>query len=130
MAKNTFDHVPCRVSVNTKIPKTFIFRFENFWIEHDGFFDTVINSWHCPSNSLNSTRNISSKFKRLRADLKFWSKDLSNLNILTANCNTMILFLDSLEGQRNLFNPEANLRNLMKGTISNFVALQEHLLEE
>jgi hypothetical protein len=114
MAKNTSDHVPCKVSVSTKIPKTCIFRFENFWIEHVGFFDTVCNIWHHLSNPLNSTRNISSKFKRLRAYSKSWSKSLSNLNILIANCDTIIAFLDSLEDQRILFNPEANLRALVK----------------
>jgi hypothetical protein len=37
MAHITSDHIPCRVSVSTRIPRSNIFRFENFWLEHDGF---------------------------------------------------------------------------------------------
>jgi hypothetical protein len=39
---------------------------------------------------------------------------MSNLNLLISNCNTIILFLDGLENTRPLFNPEANLRILVK----------------
>jgi exonuclease III len=41
MARPTSDHVPCRVSVETKIPKSNVFRFENFWVSHGGFLSTV-----------------------------------------------------------------------------------------
>ena len=30
MAKITSDHIPCKISIGTSIPKTSIFRFENF----------------------------------------------------------------------------------------------------
>jgi hypothetical protein len=74
MAQITLDHVPCRVSVSTRIPRSNIFRFENFWLEHDGFFDTVQNSWLEPVSSHNSTRVISSKLKRLRSALNFGAR--------------------------------------------------------
>jgi hypothetical protein len=70
MAQITSDHVPCRVSMNTRIPKSSIFRFENFWVQHDGFFDTFQDSWLTPIHSSNSTRVISAKLKRLRSTLK------------------------------------------------------------
>jgi hypothetical protein len=57
-----------------------------------------------------ATRTISSKFKSLRSALKLWSKNISNLKLLIANCNTVICFLDNLEDSRGLFNPEINLR--------------------
>jgi hypothetical protein len=31
LAKITSDHVPCKISISTRIPKANIFRFENFW---------------------------------------------------------------------------------------------------
>jgi hypothetical protein len=113
MAQITSDHIPCRVSVSSRIPRSNIFRFENFCLEHDVFFDTVQNSWLAPVSSPNSTRVISSKLKRLRSALKLWSRNLSNLNLLIGNCNTVISFLDALENFRTLFNPEANLRILV-----------------
>jgi hypothetical protein len=53
--------------------------------------------------------------KKLKANLKSWSKNLSNLSLLISNCNTTILFLDQLEDTRGLFNTEANLRVIIKG---------------
>jgi hypothetical protein len=70
MAQITSDHVPCRVSVNTRIPKANISRFENFWAQHEGFIDTVQDSWMAPTHSLDSSRIISFKFKRLRQSLR------------------------------------------------------------
>ena len=91
-----------------------MFRFENFWIEHDGFLSTVQNSWSHTVDATNSARIISAKFKKLRGELKRWSKSLSNLSLLVDNCNKVICFLDDLEDRRLLFNPEINLRNLVK----------------
>jgi hypothetical protein len=93
MVQMTSDHVLYRVSVNTRIPKSNIFRFENFLVQHDGFVDTVQDSWLTPIHSYNSTRVISTKLKKLRSSLKHWSKNLSNLSLLISNCNTIFLFL-------------------------------------
>jgi hypothetical protein len=62
----------------------------------------------------NSARNISSKLKKLRASLKSWSKNISDLSLLINNCDTTILFLDQQEDTRGLFNTEANLRIIIK----------------
>jgi hypothetical protein len=37
MAKSSFDHVPCMVTIDTVIPKAKISRFENYWVEHPIF---------------------------------------------------------------------------------------------
>ena len=39
-------HIPCKIMVGTSIPKSKIFRFENFWPEHPGFLETVQESWN------------------------------------------------------------------------------------
>jgi hypothetical protein len=39
LAKITSDHIPCKIVVSTNIPKTNLFRFENFWPYHPGFHD-------------------------------------------------------------------------------------------
>jgi endonuclease/exonuclease/phosphatase family metal-dependent hydrolase len=44
----TSDHVPCLVFISTAIPKGSIFRFENFWLQHDDFFKQVQLGWHSP----------------------------------------------------------------------------------
>lgn len=114
MAKITSDHIPCKVSIGTNIPRSNIFRFMNFWVEHARFLDTVSSHWVQPTFTTSATRSISVKLKKLRSALKVWSQSLSNLSLLIANCNKVTLFLDVLEDRRPLFNPEANLRLLVK----------------
>jgi hypothetical protein len=63
---------------------------------------------------MDDAHTISVKFKQLRSRLKSWSKKISNLRILIDNCNSVITFLDNLEDMRRLYNPEANLRILVK----------------
>lgn len=72
------------------------------------------NCWHTPPSLQSAAKTISSKFKSLRFVLKSWSKQISNLRLLIANCNKVICFLDSIEDRRGLYNPEANLRAAVK----------------
>jgi exonuclease III len=43
LAKITSDHIPCKISIGTSIPRSNIFRFQNFWCEHEGFAEIVQN---------------------------------------------------------------------------------------
>lgn len=114
LAKITSDHIPCKIAISTKIPRSSIFRFENFWVEHDSFLEIVQGSWESTYSPPSAAKSISVKFKKLRSNLKNWSQHLSNLKLLIENCNAVILFLDALEDKRMLFNPEINLRRLVK----------------
>lgn len=115
LARPTSDHVPCRVSIGTKIPKSNVFRFENFWVSHCSFLNTMQLSWDKPmGNRGNIVSVLSAKFKRLRYDLKQWSKSICNIKLLIENCNKIILYLDTVEDFRALFDTEWNLRRLVK----------------
>jgi hypothetical protein len=35
LSRDTSDHVPCAISIKTEVPKSQIFRFENFWLEQE-----------------------------------------------------------------------------------------------
>jgi hypothetical protein len=114
LAKITSDHLPCQIVISTKIPRASLFRFENFWVEQSDFVDTVQQCWNSSNQIADSARSITSKFKALRSTLKEWSKHLSNLRLLISNCNTVISFLDALEDRRGLYNPEINLRVVVR----------------
>ena len=45
LAKISSDHVPIKVQIDIHIPKCHIFRLEEFWIEFEGFIETVENHW-------------------------------------------------------------------------------------
>ena len=125
LARPTSDHVPCKISIGTKIPRANVFRFENYWTSHKGFLDTVKSSWVKPiTGQNNSVSVISAKFKRLRYDLKQWSKSLSKIRMLIDSCNRVIKYLDTIEEFRALFNPEWNLRSLVKQKLSSLLMQQ------
>ena len=106
--------MPCKISIGTTIPRSNIFRFENFWPEHPGFFEVVQAAWSKPINRTDIASVLSAKFKALSYDLKYWSKKLSNLSLLIDKCNKIIFFMDCLEECRDLTISEWNFRVVMK----------------
>jgi hypothetical protein len=115
LAKITSDHIPCKITIGTDIPKANIFRFENFWPEHPGFIEAVVSAWDAPVRNSNSSASVlAGKLKNTRFKLKTWSKSLSQLSSLIKNCNKVIFFLDSLEECKQLLLTEWNLRLTIK----------------
>ena len=76
LAKISSDHVPIKVQIDSHIPKCHIFRLEEFWIEFEGFIETVENHWLNNAHFGDSAKNIVSKFKSIKKGLKNWSKKL------------------------------------------------------
>lgn len=64
------DHCPCVVQISTAIPRNNIFRFENFWLEQQGFQQVLNQSWQSTSDSDDAAKVITLKFKKLRANLR------------------------------------------------------------
>ena len=124
LARTASDHVPCVVTINTSILKSKIFRFENYWVELEGFMECVQNSWQKPSNKPHITARIADKFKCLRGALKKWQLNISKLKVLISKCNEVILCLDGLEELRPLIRPEFNFRKVVKLHVEHLLHLQ------
>ncbi|XP_066324011.1 uncharacterized protein [Miscanthus floridulus] len=41
LSKPVSDHIPYAVIIRSSIPKSNMFRFENYWVDHPGFLETV-----------------------------------------------------------------------------------------
>lgn len=100
LAKYISDHAPCNISIETSVPKSKIFRFENYWINMPGFLDVVTYFWNIPVRGNNKAICLNGKMKNVRRGLKIWSKRLSNLHSLISNCNELLLMLDNIDEQR------------------------------
>ncbi|XP_066344156.1 uncharacterized protein [Miscanthus floridulus] len=74
------DHSPLVISISTDIPKAHIFRFENYWLLREGFQDILSENWFAHNSLIDKAKIITNKFKNLRAALKVWSSNLSNLH--------------------------------------------------
>jgi hypothetical protein len=66
------DHVPCLINISTRIPKSNIFRFENYWMEHEQFLNVVSHGWSVPTQQQDAAKILTEKFKNLRRVLKAW----------------------------------------------------------
>lgn len=100
LARTTSDHVPCVVTIKTSIPKSNLFRFENYWLELEGFMKCVEDSWQKPSKKRHITARIADKLKSMRMSPKKWQMTVSKLKDLIAKCNQVVLLLDGLEELR------------------------------
>lgn len=66
----TSNHVPCAITISTKIPKGSVFQFENHWLEHPNFYNVVHQHWAAPEHLTDAAKILTSKFKNLRVALK------------------------------------------------------------
>jgi hypothetical protein len=114
LSRLTSDHTPCMVQIQTSIPKTQIFRFENFWIDQLDFLDVVQADWNTNVRASSSATRLSAKLKHLRRVLRRWAKGLSRLKEQIIACNDTLLVLDKLEENRTLFVQERNFRSILK----------------
>jgi hypothetical protein len=96
-------------------------------VAHSGFLKAVSDSWSKPTHKPNSAANLNAKFRRLRYDLKFWSKSISRLSICIENTNKAILELDNIEHRRSLTCTESNFRKILKAHLAKFL---EYVLEK
>lgn len=111
-----YDHVPCVVKIKTKIPKCNIFRFENYWVDVDGFFERVASIWSIDPGFKDLAKCISYKA------LSKWSKNLLLLNKLIENSCRVIHFMDLIEEYRVLILSEWNLREIIQRHILKLLA--------
>jgi hypothetical protein len=70
LSKPISDHIPYVVVVDTFIPKSRIFRFENFWASLSGFEETIKLHWNNNPFYANMAKAISCNYKQLRKVLK------------------------------------------------------------
>jgi chaperonin cofactor prefoldin len=62
----------------------------------------------------NSATKVVAKFKQLRRLLKKWAKGISKLKEQIKQCNVVLLIMDKLEENRDLYPPERNFRQILK----------------
>ncbi|XP_073359845.1 uncharacterized protein [Aegilops tauschii subsp. strangulata] len=69
LARPISDHLPCMIKIGTTIPKSKIFRFENYWLKHDTFKDVVRKAWGSTVRGSDIAKTITAKFKLLKETL-------------------------------------------------------------
>jgi hypothetical protein len=120
------DHSPYVISISTFVPKSKLFRFENFWMDFPDFLSMVYLHWNTSPYFATVAQSINAKSRQVRAGVKFWSKELSKFGKLINNCNFVLALLDGLEEQRILNLLESSFRRLVKKRLKNLLEAREY----
>lgn len=119
------DHVPCLVKISTDGPKGSVFRFENYWMEHEDCLAVVQHGWNLPIQQTDAAKEISAKFKNLRSILKAWSVLLSNLKENSFNVKLVLSLLEILEEYRDLSIQESNFKEVLSEKLLSLLRQQK-----
>jgi hypothetical protein len=124
LAMTASDHIPCVLSIQTSIPKSSIFRFENKWLNMEGFLPLVERAWTQSIHYADAAKRITAKFRCLRKDLKAWAKNLSSIKEDIADLNSLISLVDAIENFRDLSTMERTFRTAMKQHLATLLQQQ------
>jgi hypothetical protein len=125
MPRDISDHVPCLVSFKSKIPKPKLFRFENFWLELDGFMNLFQTTWNGIPSIPDKAKNLTAKFKYVRKVLKEWQKSLPKIDITVKNIKLLIELIDNMEEHRDLSIEEWNFREILQQKVADLLNIQK-----
>lgn len=121
------DHCPLLLSCNSNqesVTKTF--RFLNFWVRHENFYNVVKNDWEADMQG-DPFYNVHMKMKRLKITLTKWSKEsCGNIFLKVAIMEDMVKVK---EMQFEFNSTEINKVELMKAEeeLKKFYQLEEEL---
>lgn len=94
LTRSTSDHVPLKIEISTTIPKSKIFRFENYWIHSPCFNDVVSTARSCQTSNSDPATLIASRLKETRSAIRTWRKSFSHISQQETNCQNVINLLD------------------------------------
>ena len=118
------DHCLCLVSFSTAIPRSKIFRFKIFWLQHSGFMDVLSQSWVVPVQQTDHAKALTTKFNLLRMTLKEWQAGWSSLKDIISNAKLLLQFLELLGEYRDLSLEEWNFKNILKDHLLGLIEQQ------
>lgn len=108
------DHTPCIVTIVTTIPKSKIFRFENFWLLSEQFPEILASCWATSTHQLDCAKSLTAKFKLLMKKLKEWQASKTGLRTIIANTRSVLQFIEILGEYRDLSIEEWNFKDILK----------------
>jgi hypothetical protein len=106
------------------IPKAKVFRFENYWMNHEEFMQILQHGLFVPVPHSDKARKLMGKFKNLRRVLRLWHSKLSNLAATITSNKLVLQFLDILEEFRDLSLEEWNFRALVQENLKKLLENQ------
>jgi hypothetical protein len=82
LARLGSDHIPILIQIVTRIPKSDIFRFEEYWLQFEGFKEVVEEHWINKGVYKNCAQDLVASFKLSGMVLKNGASSYQNLPLL------------------------------------------------
>ena len=101
------------------------FKFENMWLQAEGFVDRVQQWWISYSFTGSPSFILTQKLKALKADLKKWNREVFSDLAFRKNLLTKLFGLDAREELVGLSNEVQIRRIQLKGDIEHLASLEE-----
>ncbi|WVZ92388.1 hypothetical protein U9M48_038459 [Paspalum notatum var. saurae] len=114
LIRQTSDHKPLLVSISTTIPQSKLFRFENSWLKHPLFLQSVLPAWHEKEWTRDAAARLAASLKLVRAAARNWARRNRAPPALTSNCKFIILLFDCYEEEHLLSLAEIQVRHLAR----------------
>jgi hypothetical protein len=124
LARGASDHVPWIINVQINVPKPSIFRFENFWLQHEDFHTVFQDSWAQPLFQPDPAKRLTAKLKRARKVIQVWHKSLPNLAKVIDKVKMVIQLLDFIEESRDLTIQEWNFKDILVQHLQDLLSKQ------
>jgi exonuclease III len=125
------DHCPLLMTCSATRPRSFRFRFENFWPKLPGFAETVKSAWESAEPHADPLFAVDCKLKATAKALRSWGqRKQSQLALLFQIANEVILRLDEAREARQLTDGERRLRAFLKGKCLALASLERTRLRQ
>jgi hypothetical protein len=109
------DHAPLLLTSDVARQNYSGFRFEAFWVNMPGFYETVQSAWSQPVNTQNNILRMHVKLLRTAKALKLWRRQsLGNLPLRSEIAKQLLLLMDAEQEQRTLTPDELCFRRYLK----------------
>ncbi|WVZ95839.1 hypothetical protein U9M48_041553 [Paspalum notatum var. saurae] len=108
----TSDHKTLVVTIQTSVPRSHMFRFENAWLKHPRFLDSVLPSWHGQHQRGDAAARLADGLKAVCGAARLRARHNRASPSTIPNCKFIILLLDVLEEGRSLSHSEFQVREL------------------
>ena len=122
------DHFPILVEARGILRGKSSFRFENMWLNMDGFKDRVHSGWNQYSFLSTPSFVLAKKLKALKADIIQWNRsEFGNVECQKKDLLEALKLLYVKEGDHGLSEVELGERAVLRSQIQNLLPLEEVL---
>jgi hypothetical protein len=125
------DHTPLLLQGDIEHYQNSTFRFENFWVNMDGFKEMVQQVWSKPVHSTLPIKRLNTKLARLANGIRRWHREkVGDTRLQLAIVKEVLLQLEAAQENRLLTNQENELRRRLKARSTELAAIEKSRIRQ